>query len=235
MFVSAIFLNLSAYAATDSDIDKMTTYSVVLGRGVACGLDIKDAMEKVGKWVDIHFSPGSDDQKIYLPVFMEGVKYHAQQQKNGNSPDDCTKVRQIFAGFPWPNEMSPKDQNSKKNNLKESSVAKDEVAICREPKSQTDINLCSQNEYKAEEARINAVYNQYRDRLNSFEKQKIKEVQLAWIKFRDLSCGFEASATEGGSMQASLISQCMTEQTSVRRKQLEKMMQCSHRVVPGCE
>lgn len=239
LFVVATSLTSPCHAATDSDIDKLTSYAVVLGRSVACGLSIKEPMSRVGKWMDVHFPPGSDDQKIYLPIFLEGIKYHAQQQKSGKSPDSCIKVGQAFDGFPWPNEAPLNSQsgamNSQKSNINDRNEARPEAANCSKPQTQTDLNICSQQEYQAEEVKINEIYRQYRSQLDSADKQKIKDVQLAWIKYRDLACKFESSATEGGSMQPWITSQCMIEHTITRRKQLEKMMSCSHRVVPGCK
>ncbi len=89
-------------AASSDDIDKLTTYAVILGRAVACGNDIEDPMRRVGRWMDGKFPPGSADQITYLPIFMEGVGYHAQMQKDGSSPDSCSAVQRSFNGFPWP-------------------------------------------------------------------------------------------------------------------------------------
>ena len=65
-------------SATDADIDKLTTFAVVLGRGVACRADVEPAMKRVGRWMDVKFPPGSRDQQIYLPIFMEGVRHLAE-------------------------------------------------------------------------------------------------------------------------------------------------------------
>jgi len=92
----------SSNAATDADIDKLTTYAVVIGRAVACGVDIKPAMKDVGRWMDRRFPPGSSDQQTYLPIFSQGVQYHAQQQADGNSPDSCSSVRRTFDRMVWP-------------------------------------------------------------------------------------------------------------------------------------
>lgn len=89
-------------SASPADIDKLTTYAVVLGRAVACGVNIEDASRRVGLWMDRRFPPGSTDQKTYLPIFIDGVSYHAQQQKSGKSPDPCSAVLRSFNGFPWP-------------------------------------------------------------------------------------------------------------------------------------
>jgi hypothetical protein len=91
-----------APAASDADVDKLTTYATVLGRGIACGADVDSASRRIGAWMDKRFPPGSSDQRTYLPVFMEGTRYAAQRQKNGNSPDSCAQVLRTFASFPWP-------------------------------------------------------------------------------------------------------------------------------------
>ena len=91
-----------ANAASSADIDQLTTYAVVLGRAAACGANIDDPSRRVGRWMDKVFPPGSSDQKKYLPIFMAGMAHHAQQQKEGKSPDTCTVVLRSLNGFPWP-------------------------------------------------------------------------------------------------------------------------------------
>jgi len=100
--ILSIALSSTALAATPADVDKMTTYAVVLGRSVACGADIKVPMRRVGIWMDKKFPPGSMDQKKYLPVFMKGVSYNAEEQKQGRSPDSCPAVLEAYRTFPWP-------------------------------------------------------------------------------------------------------------------------------------
>ena len=91
-----------ALAASEADIDKLTTYATILGRAVACGNSIEAPMSRVGRWIDKKFPSGSNDQRIYLPIFMEGVRHHAKMQKDGESPDSCSSVTQTFSTFPWP-------------------------------------------------------------------------------------------------------------------------------------
>jgi len=91
-----------ALGVSSQDVDRITTYAVILGRAVACGADISDASRRVGQWMDVKFPPGSQDQQAYLPIFVNGVGYHAQQQKEGKSPDSCAAVLRNFKAFPWP-------------------------------------------------------------------------------------------------------------------------------------
>lgn len=92
--------NLSSQSA--ADIDKMTTYAVILGRGIACGASTQEPMKRVGKWFDNTFAPGSSAHKQYMVIFMTGIEHHAAQQRAGKSPDSCDSIRRTFSGFPWP-------------------------------------------------------------------------------------------------------------------------------------
>jgi hypothetical protein len=108
-FVAIIFIFANVFcvptftiAASDSDIDKLTTYAVILGRAIGCGINTDYEMRRVGAWMDKKFPPGSSDQKTYLPIFLQGIQYHAKQQSSGNSPDSCPQVRKSFKRMQWP-------------------------------------------------------------------------------------------------------------------------------------
>ncbi len=88
----------SVFSATDADIDKMTSYAVIIGRAAGCGIDTGDAMRRVGKWMDRRFPR----QGTYLVIFMAGVEQHAKQQAEGKSPDTCAQVKRSFRNTPWP-------------------------------------------------------------------------------------------------------------------------------------
>jgi len=102
LFLCVTILPTISFAASKADIDKLTSYAVVLGRAIGCRIDTDYEMERVGAWIDKKFPPGSSDQKTYLPIFIDGVKHHAKQQRNGNSPDSCSQVRRTFNKMQWP-------------------------------------------------------------------------------------------------------------------------------------
>jgi hypothetical protein len=52
--------------------------------------------------MDEVFPPGSADQQVYLPIFVQGMAYHAQQQQSGESPDSCASLKQTLDSMPWP-------------------------------------------------------------------------------------------------------------------------------------
>lgn len=100
---------------------------------------------------------------------------------------------------------------------------------CGNLNTQLDINVCSDKEYKREDAALNNIYKQLVRELGPSAKNQLKAAQLAWIKFRDLQCEYEASRYEGGSMQPYVHSRCLTEVTKQRNKDLRAMIEGSPR------
>ena len=97
---------------------------------------------------------------------------------------------------------------------------------CQNPQTQTDMNQCASSDLARETKKINKTYNDFRTKLNSAQKQQLKEVQLAWIKFKDLACQFEASGIEGGSAHSMVLASCLSEKTLQRNKELEALGNC---------
>lgn len=101
LFTALCFSSFS-FAAQEEDIDKLTTYAVLLGRASACNIDVTGPAKQVGAWLDRTFPRGSEDQQIYLPIFMAGMTHHAKEQKNGKSPDTCADLKRTISKTPWP-------------------------------------------------------------------------------------------------------------------------------------
>jgi hypothetical protein len=85
-------------STSDSNIDKLTSYAVILGRASGCGIDVENESRRVGTWIDSNFS----SQPEYLYIFVQGMEYHFKQQQSGGSPDTCNDVKRVLNGFPWP-------------------------------------------------------------------------------------------------------------------------------------
>ncbi len=97
---------------------------------------------------------------------------------------------------------------------------------CENAKTQTDMNACVYQEYQALDQKLNKAYSEYRSLLMPSQKRQLKEVQLAWIKFRDLSCTFESSGVEGGSIQPFIKGSCLTEKTRDRLNEITRLSNC---------
>jgi uncharacterized protein YecT (DUF1311 family) len=90
---------------------------------------------------------------------------------------------------------------------------------CDEARTQMDMNECADREYRKADAELNRVYQQLM-RASGGRDAKLKSAQLAWIKFRDAECDYEAAFNEGGSMQPMTYSFCLADVTRARTKQL---------------
>jgi hypothetical protein len=102
-FIAYISLFISeANAVQPQDVDRLTTYTTILGRAAACQIDFKEPARRVGIWFDVVFPNGSPERPAYLVVFREGMAFAAKQQASGRSPDTCDGVRKVMKNFPWP-------------------------------------------------------------------------------------------------------------------------------------
>lgn len=99
-------------------------------------------------------------------------------------------------------------------------------ADCGDPQTQLELNECAAEEYEAADKELNAVYSSYRKSLPAESKTMLKEAQSAWIKFRDLSCAFEASGSIGGSIYHMVLSSCLAEKTRIRTEEIKKLGAC---------
>lgn len=84
-------------AAQHDAIDRLTTYTTVLGRGIACNArGTEEASRSLGAWMQ------SSGLNGYTMTAAAGIRAAAEQQRAGRSPDTCAKVRQTFPTIAWP-------------------------------------------------------------------------------------------------------------------------------------
>ncbi len=81
-------------------IDRLTSYGVLIGRAVGCGVPTESESRRVGRWMDVTFTAAQ--RALYMPVLVEGIRHHAQQQRLGKAPDTCAQVTVAFARAEWP-------------------------------------------------------------------------------------------------------------------------------------
>jgi len=100
--------------------------------------------------------------------------------------------------------------------------ARADDADCKNPMNQSEMNICSLQDYEAADAKLNAAYRGLMKKLgdDSAAQDKLKIAQRAWIAFRDSECDFEGHSAEGGSMQPMLVNGCMARLTEQRTKDL---------------
>lgn len=96
---------------------------------------------------------------------------------------------------------------------------------CKNPQSQLAMNTCAAKDYDREDARMNKTYKELVSKLEKDRREKLKEIQIAWIKYRDLQCDFDSSSYEGGTMYSLVHSSCLSQMTKQREKDLKAMLE----------
>lgn len=92
---------------------------------------------------------------------------------------------------------------------------------CKSPQTTLDMNVCSTQEFKAADTKLNQLYQQLQAKINSKQKQRLTGAQLTWVKFRDENCNYEAGKFEGGTLAAPTYVYCKARVTQERVKDLE--------------
>ena len=102
-----------------------------------------------------------------------------------------------------------------------SALAADE---CKNPQSQSAMNICADLDYRREDALLNKNYHDLIAKIDTERRTQLKDVQLAWIKFRDLQCHYDADQYQGGTIYPLEYSSCLTAMTYQRNKDLKIML-----------
>ena len=117
-------------------------------------------------------------------------------------------------------------------------AAVEEEPDCKEPRWQAEMNACAYIEYEKADAEMNAAWKPLaaimKDRDKDSEKDGDKgpgyfaalfKGQQAWLKFRDAHCETEGNFAYAGSMQPTIINNCLEELTKARTKQLQELLE----------
>ncbi|CDX24948.1 conserved exported hypothetical protein [Mesorhizobium sp. ORS 3324] len=96
----------------------------------------------------------------------------------------------------------------------------------RSDDSQSMMNICADADYQAADAKLNATYKDIAGRNDEKANKLLQTAQRAWIAFRDAECAYSTAGSEGGSIHPMEVSQCLTELTTERTKQLTSGPNC---------
>ena len=81
---------------------------------------------------------------------------------------------------------------------------------------------CDQAELERQDAALNANYRALLALLDEKRRKELKEVQRAWIRFRDLNCAFY-NDPEGGQAARMAASSCFMFETAARAQELKDL------------
>jgi len=95
---------------------------------------------------------------------------------------------------------------------------------CADAQTQADMNICWGKEYKAADATLNQVYAQLMRKLDEADKTQLKQVETAWLKYRDANCEFVGDQYKGGSMRPMIVAMCLADTTRNRTVELRNQI-----------
>lgn len=98
---------------------------------------------------------------------------------------------------------------------------------CSRETTQAGLNACVAGDAKLADQALNHAYQRLSAGLSGESRGLLRDAERAWIHFRDKHCAFVGSGTEGGSVQAMVISDCIAETTNARAMQLLDQLYCA--------
>ena len=101
----------------------------------------------------------------------------------------------------------------------------DPAPECKDPQNQLEMNTCTAQAFKREDALLNQVYAAYRAKLEPDRRSALTVAQKTWLTFRDSECKFEEDNYAGGSIQPAIWSTCLAGLTQERRKALAVLLE----------
>ena len=93
---------------------------------------------------------------------------------------------------------------------------------CEKERGETTIGIasCLEEELNREDKKLNTAYKKAKESIQSFRRESLKKVQLAWITYRDAKCGF-LHHKESGSSGSLDEQECLIKETMIRAKELK--------------
>jgi len=97
---------------------------------------------------------------------------------------------------------------------------------CDNATTQFDLDQCAGNDYQAADAELNRVYTRLMSQYDEQNKTSLRQSERDWIRYRDSTCEHETAESQGGTMHPMLVSECLTEKTKDRVRELRKQLHC---------
>lgn len=100
---------------------------------------------------------------------------------------------------------------------------------CKEPITQSDMNICSYRDYLRADIALNEVWRDLASEASGDAKKRHLDAQRKWIAYRDAQCLAEnGPRSESGTIWPLLQNTCLTSLTEARTKQLRDYVEIEH-------
>ena len=105
---------------------------------------------------------------------------------------------------------------------------------CRDPQTQTAMNICAGRDHEAADRALNRVYRELRAVLQERDRElgpRLGGIEAAlvagqhgWIAYRDGHCAVAGAEARGGTMEPLLVTTCQAKLTRYRTRELNELL-----------
>ncbi len=106
------------------------------------------------------------------------------------------------------------------------SIAAPPADVCASAATQAAMNLCAQEDFEEASSGYAQAYQELSKPLPAAQRDRLRRMQTAWIKFRTEACRFESGPTSGGSAQGFVYWRCAARMTRERTLAMQAMAMC---------
>ena len=101
-----------------------------------------------------------------------------------------------------------------------------DAAECGDAATQSELNVCADQNFRNADTRLNDAYRQAVMGLHgqSDRLALLTKAERAWVSFRDAECAFAGSGSEGGTIEPMIVSECLAQVTAEREKSLRRSL-----------
>lgn len=100
------------------------------------------------------------------------------------------------------------------------------AATCADAITQADINRCAYEDFEAAGSGYALRYKELSQPLPAAQRDRLRRMQSAWIKFRTEACRYESGPSAGGSVRESVYWHCAARMTRERTLALQALAAC---------
>jgi uncharacterized protein YecT (DUF1311 family) len=136
----------------------------------------------------------------------------------GVSPDNCCSL---------PEQMTCEGESTAGAGV---APLKEARQNCEPAGNQQEMNQCAAADYYAADLEMNRLYGTQMARLSA-GKGALRELQKAWLVFRDKVCAYEVPA-DNGSIYSMSVSLCLAKHTKQRVEDLRAYVACTDNGCP---
>ncbi len=99
---------------------------------------------------------------------------------------------------------------------------------CGKETAQMALNQCTGANLDAANAALGKLYGKLMALQSApKDKEQLRDIERAWVAYKDKECTWETAGDEGGSIHAMEYNECEIEKTDVRLRKLEKIAGCT--------